>query len=587
MEVFLALGLAGLVLMAPILAIVAIARASRLQRELGEATTRIAGLENKLESLAKRVVGARPMADAATRTSPSAFGPRGRGPCCRGPHPAAPVRRGACRAPHVPAAASAAARCGDRSLASPLPRRDLPPSPADGHPPPPPRPPPRRRPRPLPRPRSTGRASLGLKGAAWLGGITHRHREPASSPSGPYDQGTSRPRCAFAGAVLGGVIVALVWAERQPAPRLLHDGQRGLRRRHRHPLHRVLRGPRASTTCSPLSVTFALMALVTVVAGLLADPLRRALHRGARPAGRLRDAARCSPPASTVRSGLFSYVLLLEPRACSRWRAASAGPRSCGLGLAGTLVIELGWFSTLHVAGEDGDRPRGLPRPRPRLPARCRSMSKDGDDARLAWARRRLGGLVPFVFALVLAGSARLRRAVAAALRVRRASSTRRSPPSRSPPGAVVPAPGRERCATALMLADVGDPRASAASVLWGRRRRRASLTALLEPAAASRPDGWSAAAPRNAPRRSRARGSCGDAASASSRLVLGRQGPGRAALGVPVRCSWRSSRCSSSARATSRLPQVLAGRRAGPGGARAALVLPRRGERRRRCCAT
>ncbi|HVQ31190.1 MAG TPA: DUF2339 domain-containing protein, partial [Vicinamibacteria bacterium] len=327
---FLALGLAGLVLMAPILAIVAIARASRLQRELGEATTRIAGLENKLESLAKRVVGARPMTDAATPPPPPPSVPVAAVPVAAVPTPPPPADVEVPR-PHVPAQPPPPPAAAIVPPPPPPPRTATPPPPPrPATPPPPPAP---------PAPAFDWESLLGLKGAAWLGGI-------AIVIAGlffakwTYDKGFITPPLQMAGLILVG-IAALVWAELS-LRRGYETTANSVSGAGIAILYIAFYAGHALYGLFSLSVTFALMALVTVTAGVLAiryDALFTAVL------GLLGGFATPLMLSTGVDRpfGLFSYILLLDVGVLAvarRQRWASL----VRLGLLGTVVIQALWF---------------------------------------------------------------------------------------------------------------------------------------------------------------------------------------------------------------------------------------------------
>jgi len=384
LEVLLALGLAGFVLLAPILAVIAFARTSRAERELREAAARLASLESRVEALAKRLVAA-----LAPERAPEA-------PPVRASEPARPQPAvspaPAPGPPPLPVPATAAVV--PMPVAPPVPPPAPMPRPVVTPPPPrPPQPPPA----PRPEPRFDWESLIGLKGAAWLGGIA---LVVASLFFAKWtvDQGLVTPPLRIAGLVLSGV-AALVWAElslrRGYATTANAVSGAGIAI-----LYIAFYAGHALYGLIPLAVTFALMALVTVTAGLLAiryDALFTAVL------GLLGGFA--TPPLLSTGVdhpvGLFSYVLLLNLGLLSvatRKRWAGLVP----LGLLGTLVIEVGWFSTFMSPEKMGIGLLaflvfGL------LYVIVPSLFEDEADVRLGGSAA-FAGLVPFAFALVLAG---------------------------------------------------------------------------------------------------------------------------------------------------------------------------------------
>ena len=363
MEILLVLGLVGFVLLAPIFAVIAFARTSRAERELREAVERLASLESRVEALAKRLVSAR-----AEERAPEA--------------PPVPAREPE-PAP-LPVAAPA-------PVVTPIP-----PPRAVVTPQPPPRPP-RPEPAPAPEPRFDWESLVGLKGAAWLGGIALVIASLFFA-KWTVDQGLVTPPLRIAGLVLAGV-AALVWAElslrRGYATTANAVSGAGIAI-----LYIAFYAGHALYGLFPLSVTFGLMALVTVTAGVLAiryDALFTALL------GLLGGFA--TPPLLSTGVdnpvGLFSYTLLLNVGllfVATRRRWAVLVP----LGLLGTLIIEVGWFASFMSPEKMGIGLLaflvfGL------LYVLVPSLFEDQADARLGGSAV-LGGLVPFAFALLLAG---------------------------------------------------------------------------------------------------------------------------------------------------------------------------------------
>ncbi len=142
------------------------------------------------------------------------------------------------------------------------------------------------------------------------------------------------------------------------APRLHDDGQRRLGGRNRDPLRGLLRRPQP---LPPLPAVPHLRAHEPGdgPGGGARGPLRRVLHRGPRPARRLRDAARPvdgrrPPPGS----------LLVHP-AAERGPAGGGPPerlaRTGPAGAGGHVPHRGGLVRAVHGSREDADRPDRLP----------------------------------------------------------------------------------------------------------------------------------------------------------------------------------------------------------------------------------
>ena len=400
MEGLLVLGLVSFLLLAPILAIVALVRSSRLDRELRHAAERMASLESRVEALAKRMVSARAPERGPETSALQASEPEPPPSPAAAPAPAViPVPQRI--APAVPPAAP--------PVRTPAP----PPVPTPAAPPAPPppltpvataraavTPPPSRRSPPPPaapsEPRFDLESLVGLKGAAWLGGIT-LVIAGLFFAKWTVDQGLFTPPLRIASLILSGV-VALVWAELS------------LRRGYATTANAVSGAGIAVLYIAffaghtlyglfPLALTFALMALVTVTAGLLAiryDAQFTAIL------GLLGGFA--TPPllATGVDRpvGLFSYVLLLNlgllwVATRKQWTALVP------LGLVATLAIQVGWFSKYMSPEKMGIGllaffVLGL------LYVLVPPLFEDEGDSRLG-SSAGLAGLMPFAFALFLA----------------------------------------------------------------------------------------------------------------------------------------------------------------------------------------
>jgi len=380
LEVLLVLGLVGFVLLAPILAVVALVRASRADRELRQAAERLASLESRVEALAKRLVSARAPERAAEAPPPQASEPEPPPSPVPAPAPVvtpAPQRVAAAVPPPVPPFPPPVPT--RRAVVTPPPaRRSSAPPAAPSE------------------PRFDLESLVGLKGAAWLGGIT-LVIAGLFFAKWTVDQGLFTPPLRIASLILSGV-VALVWAElslrRGYATTANAVSGAGIA-----VLYIAFYAGHALYGLFPLALTFALMALVTVTAGLLAiryDALFTAVLG-------LLGGFLTPPLLSTGVDrpvGLFSYVLLLNLGLLSvatRKQWAALVP----LGLVATLAIQVGWFSKFMSPEKMGIGLLaffvfGL------LYVLVPPLFEDEADSRLGWSAG-LAGLVPFAFALFLA----------------------------------------------------------------------------------------------------------------------------------------------------------------------------------------
>ncbi len=408
--VLIVIGILAVALTTPILAIVALVRASRLTAELRSQESRLRLLEGRLDRLggssatAQGGAGSRaasatapvaPQVSAATvarPTPPSAGATAGIGPPLpegAGPTPAAPTTPAPEAAPPPP----------------PLP---LPSSPPPSRPPtrPPVRPSvrpaaPPRSPAPPPREPFEWEGLVGVRGAAWIGAVAFVIAGILFA-RWAIEEGLVTPELRIAlmlaagvGALLGaelclrkgyetsanavsGAGIAILYAAFFAA----------------HSLYHLI----------PVGVAFGFMALVTVVAALVAiryDAMFVAVL------GLLGGfATPVSLSAGVDRPiGLFSYILLLNLGLVTvalrkRWHALVA------LTLAGTFVIELGWFGS-HMAPHKmligivaflvfGLVFLLLPLVSGREPEGASLLSVGA-----------IGGVAPFLFAVLLAGDPR------------------------------------------------------------------------------------------------------------------------------------------------------------------------------------
>jgi len=379
--VLIGLAVLGLLALVPILLIVSFARSGRALRELAALRDDVAALEVRLSALAKRTVAdkrAEPATEAGTGSVRIQPVPA-RVATVAPPTPPEP----AATPPAVPPPSAPAAE-----LPPPVPETPRPPTPL----------PPRREapPPPPPGPSFDWESLLGLKGAAWLGGITIVIAGLLFAKLA-YDAGYFTPPLRFL-ALLGLGLFGLVWAELS-LRRGYSTTANAVSGAAIAVLYIAFYSARAPWELISMPVAFVMMALVTVVAGLVAvryDALFTAIL------GLLGGFATPVLLSTGVDRpvGLFSYVLLLNVGLLAVALRKGWGLLA-GLGLAGTLFIELAWFAR-HMSPEKtiiglvaflalGLVYLLLP------------DFKGGEREGLAGIGS-LGGLVPFIFAVALAG---------------------------------------------------------------------------------------------------------------------------------------------------------------------------------------
>ena len=354
------LGLVLLVLAAPVIAIIVLARVTRLRADLRTAQAAIRDLEVRLEALAKRVVRAVPEPVPAPTPPPTPT-----------PEPwAAPS-----------------------PSPEPEPVRQPPPPPGPpvsvGVPPPP---------EPTP-PSFDWESLLGLKGAAWLGGITIVIASLFFA-KWAIDQDLITPELRIA-ALLAAGVGALTWAELS-LRRGFTTTANAVSGAGIAILYVAFFAGHSLYHLFPLSLTFALMSLVTALAGVLAvryDAYFTAVL------GLLGGFATPLALSTGVDRplGLFSYILLLNVGLLAvalrkGWHGLVL------LALAGTFLIEVGWFGRFMapekmLIGLIAFLLFGL------LYLLLPVLSRRGADSPQLLQAGALGGTVPFLFAVLLAGN--------------------------------------------------------------------------------------------------------------------------------------------------------------------------------------
>lgn len=303
--VFALIGLAllGMLAAAPVMALIALGRTRRLEE-------RIAALQTELQVFQRRA--SPPLRSDAEVPAPAAAPPSRPSPT------PIPVVRPAMPPPVVPAPPRAA----PPEIAPDL-RTEPPPIPAPSAP---------------TEPRFDWENLLGLKGAAWLGGIALVIAGIFLAKMA-YEAGFFSPTLRAAAMILAGV-GGLVWAEISLRRGYVTTAN-AVSGAAIAVLYTAFYAAHALWHLLPLGVTFLMMALVTVVAGVVAiryDAIFSALLGllGGFATPILLSTGEDRPLS------LFSYILLLDLGLMTvavrkRWHSLVL------LGLAGTLFIEIGW----------------------------------------------------------------------------------------------------------------------------------------------------------------------------------------------------------------------------------------------------
>jgi predicted membrane protein DUF2339 len=380
----LVLALLALMLVAPIVAIAALVKVSRFSKRLAAAEAALA----RLQSAERRPPAAEPRAAEAPAAvvvpRPPAPPPIARPAeptvVVRPPQPAPPAAAPETVRVPVPAAVAREASPPARPPVTPPPQRPEPPQPS------------------VPAgPAFDWESLIGLKGAAWLGGITLVITSLFFA-KWAVEQGYFGPTLRFATLVLAGV-GALVWAEIS-----LHRGFKTAAHAVSGAgiaiLYVAFYAGHALYELLPLWLTFAAMAATTAVAGLLAiryDAMFTAVL------GLLGGFATPVALSTGVDRpvGLFSYLLLLNAGLAvvslrKRWHPLVM------LAVGGTFLLELGWFAKFMspekaLVGLGAFLLLGL------LYVLLPLVAGKDDDAALGVAAAA-GGLVPFLFGLLVAG---------------------------------------------------------------------------------------------------------------------------------------------------------------------------------------
>jgi uncharacterized membrane protein len=385
----------GFVLAGPIFALVAFLRSRGLQEELRDLQRRLDAAETRLNVLARRErAPAEPEAAAVVPKAPVAPTP----PVAAAPPPVAPTP-----SPAMPSSAPAVT-----PPAPPLVVEKLPP-PRPAAPPGPPRPtapPPRPSPPSAPEPPAPSfdwESLLGVRGAAWVGGIAFVIAAVLFA-KWAIDAGLITPELRIA-ILLGTGLAMLITAEMKMRGGYTTTANAvsgaGIA-----VLYIGLFAAHALYGLISLAVTFGMMSLVTVVAGLLA------VRYDAYFTAVLGLLGGFSTPIALSTGedhpvGLFSYILLLNIGLLSvalrrRWHGLAM------IGLAGTFLIEAGWFGRFMtpektLIGLVAFLLFGI------LYAVLPALSADdkGDEPALLGQTGAVGGVAPFLFALALAGDHR------------------------------------------------------------------------------------------------------------------------------------------------------------------------------------
>ncbi len=431
-------------LVVPIMALVGLVRSSRLDRESRELKQRLHTLELQLDALGRRVASAKLQGDDADQPTPGAVPvPEGSEAAAAAPPeglvPAGPTAK-------APSAHPAHAEPGREALVAPPPTTPEPPpvereSQDDAAPEPtPPTTEPASAEPPVPSAVAAGAVSstarvtpaarrssgtggrqgappsassaapsfdwenlLGLKGAAWLGGITLVVAAMFLAKMA-YDAGVFTPPLRVAAMVAAGV-GALVWAELnlrrgyQTTANAVSGAGIAI-------LYVAFFAARTLYDLFPAGLTLVLMTLVTLVAALLAVRYDAYYTAVLGLLGGFATPVVISTGADRPVS-LFSYILLLNVGLLSvalrkRWHGLVQ------LALAGTFVIELGWFGSRMTPEKTliglvafllfGILYLVLPA----------LAQREGEEESQGLLRTgAIGGIVPFLFAVLIAGNRR------------------------------------------------------------------------------------------------------------------------------------------------------------------------------------
>jgi len=372
----------------PIMAIVALVRAGRLQRQVTDLRADLRVLEAR--------VGAAPAAPPAPRPAPAPSpGPSPAAAQAASPTtPVAPVPTPSPVPPSLPPPAPAPRPAVPLTLPGAATVRSSP-----AGPPPPPRAPAAGAPPATPPPSRPGfdwESILGLKGAAWAGGVALVIAGILLAKLA-IDRGVITPEIRVALMLTAGV-GALVWAELSlrkgyattanavsgAAIAILYIAFFAA-----HSLYHLV----------PLGLTFALMALVTVLAGVVAIRYDALFTAGLGILGGFATPIVLSTGEDRP-VALFAYLLLLNVGVLSIGRRRGWSTLVL-LSLTGTVIIEIGWFGRYMapdkmLVGLGAFLALGL------LYVGLPLIAREPGQETLVRAGV-LGGIVPFVFALLLA----------------------------------------------------------------------------------------------------------------------------------------------------------------------------------------
>jgi uncharacterized membrane protein len=310
--VLIALALLGMVAAAPVMAIIGLGRTRRLEERLVGLQTELAVLRRHVEAFQKAPPG-KPEAEApAAVVAPPVQAPP------RVVPPPAPVY-----VPAPPVTIPAAVLPPRPPQPAPLPEIQPPPVPAPPEP---------------AAPRFDWESLLGLKGAAWLGGITLVIAGIFLAKMA-YEAGFFSPTLRTAAMILSGV-GGLVWAEISLRRGYVTTAN-AVSGAAIAVLYTAFYAAHALWHLLPLGITFLMMALVTAVAGVVAIRYDAVFSAVLGLLGGFATPVLLSTGEDRPLS-LFSYILLLN------FGLMAVGMRKrwyglVPLGFLGTLFIEIGW----------------------------------------------------------------------------------------------------------------------------------------------------------------------------------------------------------------------------------------------------
>ncbi|MGE0464125.1 MAG: DUF2339 domain-containing protein [Vicinamibacterales bacterium] len=327
------------VVVAPVLSIIGFVRARAMQARLDALARTVEALERQVRTLSGPPPAQASGATGSVRAAEAQPSPTPHSPAVTSPGPAAPTTRTA-TPPPVPPVVRPAPRISSPPVLPPSPPqpRAAGPQPPPADPPGPPGPP---GPAPAPAPAFDWESMLGIRGAAWLGGIT-LVIAALFFAKWSIDQGFFTPVIRLALLLLAGT-AALAWAEVK-----LRQGYQTTANAVSGAgvviLYVAFYAGHALYQLVPLPVAFAGMSVVTVVAAVISVRYAALFTALIGLVGGLATPMLLSTGVDRP-VAFFSYLLLLTAGFLhvaerQRWTAVTA------VALVGTALLELAWFAS-------------------------------------------------------------------------------------------------------------------------------------------------------------------------------------------------------------------------------------------------